>query len=492
MILIKPTTMKLTIFKRLALGYILIFILVIFMGGYISVKLNRLHQITLKTAGINGQSINTLEHLISSVFSIVMFEKKYLISRDEDYYTQFQEFRTHFLKYIKELDLLLDASEQRRLLEEARNYYSSYLETFEKEAAEIKSGKENSEITGASEIKQEAITKLNASLNRIIDLLKTERDENIELSSQMSKNILNLTTFITALTIILGLIISVFNTRSINGSISLLMKKTEEIAEGRFEIIDTIDAPREIEELASHFNKMCIRLKELDTMKADFISHVSHELRTPMTSIKEASSMLSKGMFKNRPDQQLDLLNLIQSECVRLIKSVNRILDLSSMEGNMMAYRFRETDLSQIVRNAILKLFPLVRNKNIDLELIPHPAIPLVNLDEERIGEVLENLLGNAIKFTPPEGKIRISVSQDIQNKEIRIMVSDTGCGIETRHLQDIFNKFKRIDNGIETTRGTGLGLSIAKHVVTAHGGKIWAESNELKGTSVYFALPVS
>ncbi|MBU0995732.1 MAG: HAMP domain-containing histidine kinase [Proteobacteria bacterium] len=470
----------------------LIFILVIFMGGYITVKLNRLHQITWKTAGINGQSINILEHLISSVFSIVMFEKKYLISKDQDYYTQFKEFQTYFLNDTKELRRLLDSIEQQQLLAAAKTCYDNYLSTFEKEVETIKSGLAYTNSPDVTELKQEAIAKLNANLNHIIDLLKSERDANIELSSQMSKNILNLTAIITVLTIILGFIISIFNTKSINGSISLLMKKTEEIAEGRFEVIENINAPREIQELASHFNKMCMRLKELDTMKADFISHVSHELRTPMTAIKEASNMLGKGMFVNRPDKQADLLNLIESECKRLIKSVNRILDLSSMEGNMMAYQFKESDLSQIVRNAILKLFPLVQKKDIDLELIPHPAMPLIRLDEERIGEVMENLLGNAIKFTPSNGEIKLSIDHDTLKKEIRVTVSDTGCGIATKHLEDIFDKFKRIDNGIETTRGTGLGLSISKHIITAHGGKIWAESHEIKGTNVFFTLPVS
>lgn len=484
--------MKMTIFKRLALGYMLILLLVIFMGGYISINLNRLHQISWKTAAKSGPNITTLEHLISSVFSIVMFEKKYLISKDEDYFIQFQEFKTHFLGAVKELEPLLDTPEHRWRLSEAIHMFESYAETFEEEAAQIRNGRYSSPRLDSSATKEERILKVNESLAGIVDLLKRERDENIALSSQMSKSILNLTAIITLMTLILGLIISVSTTRSINAPISLLVKKTEEIAEGKFETIETVRAPWEIQELTNHFNQMCVRLKELDSMKADFISHVSHELRTPITSIKEASSMLSKGLFKNRPDQQLDLLKLIESECERLIRSVNRILDLSSMEGNMMAYQYKEADISQIVRDVILKLFPLVRQKNIDLELIPHPTIPMIDLDAERIGEVLENLLGNAIKFTPPEGKIRVAITHNIPQKEVRVTVKDTGCGIDTKDLDNIFNKFKRIDNGIATIRGTGLGLSIAKHIVTAHGGKIWAESDQQDGTSVFFTLPAS
>ena len=466
-------------------------ILVIFMGGYITVKLNQLHHVSQRTAEVSGRSINILEHLISSVFSIVMFEKKFLISKDQDYYNQFKEFQTYFADDMGELTTLINTPEQRELLEEAGSFYDAYLVTFEKEVASLNDNVPPEDTAMQTEMKRETIKKLNENLNRIIDWLQNERDENIELSSRMSKNILNLTAVITVLTIIIGFFIFFFNTKSINDSISLLMKKTEEIAEGKFEIIDDIKAPREIQDLASHFNKMCMRLKELDTMKADFISHVSHELRTPMTAIKEASSMLSKGMLEGSPDKQLDFFTLIESECSRLIKSVNRILDLSSMEGNMLSYHFQEADISQVVRNTILKLFPLVQKKNIDLELIPHPEYPLIRMDEERIGEVMENILGNAIKFTPSDGEIKIAITHDTAKKEVQVTVSDTGCGIATKHLEDIFDKFKRIDNGIETTRGTGLGLSIAKHIITAHGGKIWAESHDIKGTTVFFTLPV-
>ncbi len=482
--------MNLTIFKRLALGYIIILVLVIFMGGYISVKLNLLHHLTWKTAASYGQSISMLEHLLSSIYSIVGFEKKYIVSGDQDYYQKFQELHIYFLRDMDDLDKLLDAPEQRQLLMEAKKYYKNHFTGFQQKIAAMKKGSSLDNASDLSGSNKQRIEKLNTNFHRIIDEIRMERDENIQLSSKMSKEIRNLTLVIASLTIILGFVISIFNTRSITRSISLLKKKTKEIADGKFEAIESIQAPKEIEDLSRHFNVMCSRLKELDTMKLDFISHVSHELRTPMTVIKEASIMLDQKMVENTSAGYDDLLKLIQSECERLIKSVNRILDLSRMEGKMMDYHFIESDLSQVIRNALLKLVPLVQKKEIDLEFVPPPVLPLVKIDQERIGEVLENVLGNAIKYTPQGGNVKIKICLVPLENELKVTVSDTGCGIPAKNLADIFDKFKRIDNFIETQRGTGLGLSITKHIINAHGGKIWAESKPLKGTKVLFTLP--
>jgi signal transduction histidine kinase len=236
---------------------------------------------------------------------------------------------------------------------------------------------------------------------------------------------------------------------------------------------------------------MSQRLNELDHLKADFISHVSHELRTPVTAIKEASIMLSKDLYSDRPEKLYELYNLIHEECDRLLNSVLRLLDFSKMEAQAMDYEFREVDLCLVIRKSILKLAPLAQKKNIDLEFTPPPQIPQLSVDVDRIREILDNLIGNALKFTENYGKILVNCFLDEQEKKIVVSVSDNGCGIKPEYLKTIFQKFKQIDNGIETRMGTGLGLSIAKHIVKAHGGDIWAESNYPNGTQFFFTLPL-
>jgi two-component system sensor histidine kinase GlrK len=240
---------------------------------------------------------------------------------------------------------------------------------------------------------------------------------------------------------------------------------------------------------------MSERLKELDEMKLDFISHVSHELRTPLTAIKEASGMLLDGTYSKVPEKRHELLTITKQECERLIESVNRILDLSRMEANMMDYQFRRYSLIPVIQKTILKLAPIAQKKEIYLELKPSPDLPLVTVDEERIGQVIENLVANALKFTSARGRIIVSthlLKLKKNNKNaVLFAVQDTGHGITQENLEKIFHKFKRIEDGKETARGTGLGLSIAKYIITAHGGKIWARSELGKGSIFFFALPV-
>ena len=309
----------------------------------------------------------------------------------------------------------------------------------------------------------------------------------------MSHQILVVTVFITVLTVFFGGIITIFNTRSITKSVNRLQKKTKDIPQGHFEEIQAIKGPKEIQDLSLHFNTMCRRLKELDGLKADFVSHVSHELRTPIASIKEASAMLSKGFYADDPQKQKELFILIHKECNRLLNSVMRILDYSKMEANQMEYTYINISMPDVIRKSVLKLAPLAQQKKIALEFFPPPQdLPDVCIDEDRIIEVLDNLIGNALKFTPERGKVLIRCLPADSFKNLMVSVEDNGPGIKLEHLEKIFYKFKQIDNGLGTRMGTGLGLSISKYIIKAHGGDIWAQSQYSKGTKMVFTLPAS
>lgn len=483
--------MRYTIFKRLTFGYMAIMFMVIFMGIYVSLKLNQLSRLTLSVAAMDENTIRPAEHLLDAIFSQVGFEKKHLISKDPDFYRRFWEIEGHVSKGLEDLERFATMKEERLLINRAKALYAHYLTLFEEEVNAGKSGANPSGKNYAEE-KEETINELNQALRDTTQIARSDRDKRIIISNRISRRVLRVTSVTAGLVVVVGLLISFFNTRSINRSILLLQEKTKEIAKGKFEEIPEIPSPPEIKELADDFNSMCGRLKELDEMKADFISHVSHELRTPLTAIKEASSMLLEGTYENAPDKKHELLTITNEECERLIGSVNRILDLSRMEANMMDYQFTERPLSPVLRKIILKLAPIAMRKQISLEFEPQSELPHVRIDEERIGQVIGDLLGNALKFTPEGGRIVIHAALQPDEKEsIVVSISDSGCGIPKGDLEKIFDRFKRIDSGRQTTRGTGLGLSLAKYIVAAHGGKIWAQSAPQKGSIFFFTLPV-
>lgn len=483
--------MKFTIFKRLTLGYLAIMSLVIFLGVYVTFKLNQLNRMASAITSVDGAAIRLTENLLDAMFSQVSFEKKYLISKDQDFYQQFWQIKEYFTKDMEKLGCVMDSSEEKKLFAEAKGLYDRYLSLFKEEVSFVEKG-QGYPRKRYQEGKEKIVDEINQKLREIINIARLDRDKKMQVSSQISSHVLKVTTITAGLIIIMGILISLFNTGSINRPILLLQKKTKEIAKGKFEEVPNIPSPPEIKELADDFNIMCERLKELDKMKVDFISHVSHELRTPLTAIKEASSMLLERTFVSTPEKQHELLTIIKEECERLINSVNRILDLSRMEAEMMDYHFRECNLISVIQKSVLKLAPIAQRKKINLGLKLSSDLPLVKIDEDRIGQVVENLLGNALKFTSGRGTVIISAS--LKNGEkgfIDVSVSDTGCGIPRENLEKIFDKFKRIDSGRETARGTGLGLSIAKYVIAAHGGKIWAESEPGKGSTFFFTLPV-
>lgn len=484
--------MKFSIFKRLTFGYATILLLVVFLGVYVTVKLNQLNGLSREIASVHATRLTLTEHVLEKLFSQISFEKKYLISKDADFLAKFWEIQTQISEDIEKLRTVLRTEENKKLFSKTESDYGSYLLLFRSEV-EVMNKNPDYPRRKFQEQKERLIEHINQCLKKMIQISRQQRDQKITESNRISSHVLRVTTITAGMAVLIGLLISFYNTRSINRSILLLQKKTREIAKGKFEEIHNISAPPEIKELADDFNLMCERLKELDEMKKDFISHVSHTLRTPLTAMKEASSMLLQGTYADVPVKQYQLLAITKNECERLINSVNRILDLSRMEAKMMDYQLKQSQLFPVIQQTVLKLAPIAQRKKIDLELRPSKNLPAVNMDEDRIGQVMENLIGNALKFSSGGAEVVIRASlKNTGNHLIEVSVMDTGCGIPEENLGKIFDRFKRIDRGRETTLGTGLGLSIAKYIIADHGGKIWAQSKPGQGSTFFFTLPVS
>lgn len=467
-------------------------LLVLLMGGGVTLKLNQLNDITEKINSVDSATVRTAEHLMDALISQVGFEKKFLIAHDKDFYKQFWDIKDYILQDFETLHPLMDASQKTELLAPAKELYARYLSIF-KEETDLEDLDQAAFSRKYRKEKDRITDDINQLFKKTIQSARLNQDDKIRQSSRITSQILKITTITAVLIFLTGSLISFLNTRQINRSILLLQERTKEIAKGKFEKIVNITSPPEIKELADDFNRMCERLQELDEMKLDFISHVSHELRTPLTAIREASSMLLEGTYARFPKKQHELLTITKEECERLIESVNRILDLSRMEAKMMTYHFSENCLTTVIQKAVAKLTPIAQSKNVLLKLDVSADLPRVKIDVQRIHQVFENLLGNAFKFTSSQDSIIISASvQKESDKYVVVSIFDSGCGMAKENLDKIFDKFHRIEDGKETVRGTGLGLPIAKHIVAAHGGKIWAESEVGKWSAFFFTLPVA
>jgi two-component system sensor histidine kinase GlrK len=242
-------------------------------------------------------------------------------------------------------------------------------------------------------------------------------------------------------------------------------------------------------EVTSAFNVMCDKLSKVDKMKSDFFSTMSHELRTPLSSIKEGIGLLQEGVGGTISDKQKRLLTILTEETNRLIGLVNALLDIAKMEAGMMTYNFDNEHLASLIEKTVHEIAPLTEAKKIKIWLEISEELPLVKLDRERILQVLRNLIGNAVKFTPERGQIIVSAYRE--NRGIIFSVKDTGPGIPHENLQAIFEKFHQPPvKTSEWTKGTGLGLAIVKNIIVAHGGEVWAESEPGQGSTFFVLLP--
>jgi two-component system sensor histidine kinase GlrK len=231
-------------------------------------------------------------------------------------------------------------------------------------------------------------------------------------------------------------------------------------------------------------------------MKADFMAHVSHELRTPLTGVQEGTALL----LENTPDPitaaQREILEVVHSHSERLSHWISAILDLSKMEAGMMEYLRLPCDFATLLDKSTQNIQLVAQKKAITLETEHSTALPPLVVDEGRLQQVLNNLLSNAVKFTPEGGTIRVTTTL-LYNKNgqewLECRVSDTGIGIPLDEAERIFARFYQSPyHRQHGKQGTGLGLAIARHIVEAHGGKIWVESRMGAGATFIFILPVN
>ncbi len=230
------------------------------------------------------------------------------------------------------------------------------------------------------------------------------------------------------------------------------------------------------------------RLTHLDEMKSEFVSNVSHELRTPLSIIKSYSEALLTQVDPNDLKTREQFLSVIDSETDRLSTIVTNLLDLSRIEAGKFHLNCSKFSIKEVINSVVSVLKPKSQQISILTEF--EPNLPLVNADEEKIREVLLNLIANSIKFSPEGGIINVGVEQ--KKDTIICSISDTGIGIPETKLKYIFKKFYRVDNSdTYEIEGTGLGLSIVKHIIESHNGKIEVESVLGKGTLFTFLLPL-
>lgn len=478
--------MRLGIFSRLMIGYLALLALAMGVGIYALLQLDMVKTFTHSIL-LDNYLVDLQKDLSDDLLSETRYEKKFVIMQDSSLRESFLKSKRSFEQHLDEASMIAVSANVKEVLAKVREHHSRYQALFEEEAAYLKARRTYSK-EWYDHAKEKSVNAIFSELAKLKFFSEESIFQKIKKLGNAGTRALTVALSLTAVSLALGIILSVVITRSITTPLSKMRDKTKEIARGVFEANLNLPSPPEIGELAQAFNFMCNKLREVDSMKSDFFSLMSHELRTPLTSIKEGTNLFLEGKGGNVTEKQKKLLTIISEESNRLIGLVNSLLDLSKLEAGMLTFNFVKIDLSPLIIRAVREVVPLAEAKNMKIES-DIGALPPVSVDAERILQVLRNLVGNALKFTPPGGTVRITARQTEDG--VNISVADTGPGIPKELVDAIFDKFRRASRAESSKmQGTGLGLAIVKQIVQAHGGRVWVESALGHGCSFRFTLP--
>ena len=241
--------------------------------------------------------------------------------------------------------------------------------------------------------------------------------------------------------------------------------------------------------LFSEIEEKSLQLEMADKHKSEFLANMSHELRTPLNAILGYTELILDGIYGDVPETIEEVMIRLEKNGRHLLNLINDILDISKIEAGQLTLNLENYSMGELIETVHTAVEALAAEKNLVLKLIIDDDLPLGRGDEQRIAQVLMNLIGNAIKFTEEGG---VSVAATTSENSFLVTVSDTGKGVSTADMNVIFKEFQQVDGSSTREKGgTGLGLSIAKKIVEMHGGRIWVESEETRGATFRFTIPI-
>ncbi|HEY7546938.1 MAG TPA: ATP-binding protein, partial [Blastocatellia bacterium] len=286
--------------------------------------------------------------------------------------------------------------------------------------------------------------------------------------------------------IVAALIATLLLSRKIVGPVESLTRAARRMERGDLSERVAVRSGDEIGELAKAFNRMADSLARNEQLRRDMVGDVAHELRTPLTNIRCQIESLQDGLIEPRRE----VIDSIHEEALLLARLIDDLQELALAEAGQLRLTFEPVSIREVIEKAAFAIAPQIESKKITLRVDAPPSLPEAQADSERVGQILRNLLANAVTHTPTMGVIEIRARSSGQ--EIEVAVSDTGSGIEAEHADRIFERFYRADRSrSRSTGGAGLGLAIVRQLVLAHGGHIRVESEPGRGSHFIFTLPV-
>ncbi len=482
---------RLSLFWRLVLGSLATVLIMAGVNIYALTQLRQLTALNSQLVAHHYPAIESSRRLVGSLSSQLRSEKKFLILRDPALLRDFDREADDFARRWAALRALEETQEGRRLLEQIGQQQRDYRTAVHEQARTVLD--RGSAGTAGYEGRRDA------QIGRIMDLLDAYlslRDVRVGAVMAESRDRTEAAETILQELLLAAILFTLVLAGVASYSILRPLRRVQQhihlIGQGQFAASLDAAVPQELRELVETVNWMARKLQELDDLKAEFFSQISHELRAPLASLREGIQLQLDQVAGPLTAQQREALLIMKDSSQRLIQQISTLLDLSKMEAGMLQYHIAPADLKRLADGAVNKVRWLAESKRIPVLIQAPDSRVWVPMDAARIEQVFDNLLSNALKFSPAGATVQVRIEPDPVAAGVRVAVTDQGPGIAPEDLPHIFNRFYQgRRQGTQTVAGSGVGLALAKKIVEAHQGRIWVESREGAGTTVQFVLPV-
>lgn len=485
---LRAKRMKMTIFSRVMIAQSTLIMIILAISIFAVGKLRLVSQLNTQALTVDVRCVSQEKALLKSFLDEMRNAEEYFLMRDLSFRDECQNNRKDFGKGVVEIRRAVGSKREKALLGQIVSLHGQYM----KQTGLADFGRKGSE--GArSNLSDQIIRKI----NELIRLRERAASHKMAAARDNAASAARVMFWLALWGIGGAFVMACINARGISHPLKGLAREMRAIGRGEFFRTARVEGPAEVIELARSFNRMAMELKHLDRLKADFTAHVSHELRTPLTAIREGTALLLEGISGPLTKSQREILEVVRNHSQRLFHSISSILDLSKMEAEMMDYEFTMCDLKSVLGKSVEGVNLIALKREIRLHCSVTEPIPMFQADERRVQQVFDNLLSNALRFSPSGGEVRVEAFA-VQGANgcpsaVEVRVCDDGPGIPAEEIHNIFKHFYQSRNqNAKGRQGTGLGLAIARHIVEAHKGRIWAESEIGRGSTFHVVLPVA
>ncbi len=477
--------MRATIYRKMIAGFFLIIVAMIVLDAYLLYELQRVTDSVHTTLGINVVSVERARDLRRFLDEQERSAQKFLVSRDSTYFSLFTEATRNLTSGTDSLALVLDGSTQGGILQRFHTINRGLFQALSPPDRALP----GTPASGASLL---AISDSIEIMRRLLDDVVQQNQalivSRVLADDRRAAEALQFAVILTLGSILITVLLAFILARTITNPIRVLQAGAARLGRGAFQPI-RVSSRDELADLTLAFNEMGEKLRRANEYRAEMMQRIVHELRTPLQSLHSVYYLLSERIAGPLNEQQQKYVEMLRVNAERITDFTNQFLDLAKIEAGRMQFRRQPTDLSELAEKAV---------ENVRLLTEPHriavtfhaERVPAVQVDPEKMTQVMSNLLSNAVKYTPDGGNIGVRVEGG--EKKVRVVVSDSGAGIDPEDLPHLFTKFYQAKNaGKARTKGTGIGLALVRAIVDGHGGNVHVESEIDRGSTFSVEIPV-